>query len=140
MVKTKGIDRTVEKWKSKVAGAGEDYRLGILNPKKDWQTETMKAEAAWKQGITQAAAEGRFGKGVNRAGTAKWQKGASEKGPGRWTSGVAAAEDEYRNGMADVLSTIEGITLPPRGPKGDPKNYDRVRAIGMALHEKFKGR
>lgn len=81
-----------------------------------------------------------FGKGVARAGTAKWQKGATEKGPGRWTSGVAAAEDEYRQGMGAVIQVIEGTTLPPRGPKGDPKNYDRSRVLGTKLHDAFKGK
>lgn len=140
MVKTKGVDRTVAKWQAKVAGAGGDYTDGVTNPKADWQTETAKAEPRYKEGVTRAAAEGRFGKGVNKAGTAKWQKGAIEKGPGRWTEGVSKAEPEYRSGMSEVISTIEATTLPPRGPKGDPQNYERVRALGAALHTKFKGK
>lgn len=140
MVKTKGVDRTVTKWREKVAGASQDYLDGVTSPKVDWQAATKAAEPRYKEGVTRAAAEGRFGKGVDRAGTAKWQKGATEKGPGRWVDGVSKAEDEYRAGMAEVISVIESVTLPPRGPKGDPANYDRVRAIGTALHAKFKGR
>ena len=37
--------------------------------------------------------------------------------------------------MGEVLRVMEGVTLPARGPKGDPKNYDRVKAIGEALHK-----
>lgn len=140
MVKTKGVDRTVNKWRTKVAGASQDYLDGVTNPKVDWQGATAAAEGRYKEGVTRAASEGRFGKGVARAGTAKWQKGATEKGPGRWTDGVSKSEDEYRQGMGEVISTIEGITLPPRGPKGDPANYARVQAIGTTLHNKFKGR
>lgn len=140
MVKTKGVDRTVAKWKTKVAAAGPDYIDGVTNPKADWQTETSKAEGSYEQGVTAAIGRKAFGKGVSRAGTAKWQKGAIEKGPGRWTSGVALAEDEYRSGMGEVISTIEATALPPRGPKGDPKNWDRSRVLGMALHTKFKGK
>jgi hypothetical protein len=140
MVKTKGVDRTVAKWQNKVAGAQGDYADGVANPKADWAQETSKAEGSWKQGVAQASAEGRFGKGVAKAGTAKWQKGATEKGPGRWAEGVSKAESEYRSGMGEVISTLESISLPPRGPKGDPKNYDRTRAIGTALHNKFKGK
>ena len=140
MVKTKGVDRTVAKWKTKVAIAGPDYVDGVTNPKADWQTETSKAEGSYEQGVQKAIAEKRFGKGVSRAGTAKWQRGAIEKGPARWTSGVALAEDEYRSSMGEVISTIEATALPPRGPKGDPKNYDRTRILGTALHTKFKGK
>lgn len=140
MVATKPLDQVVAKWKRKVAAASEDYRDGINNPKADWQTETLKAEPRYKTGVTAAAAEGRFGKGVSKAGTEKWKKGAVEKGVTRWPEGVAMAEDEYRSGMGDVLNTISGVTLPPKGPKGDPRNYERVKAIGDALHRKKIGK
>ena len=140
MVQTKPIDRVVSKWTSKVAGAQQDYIDGVNNPKADWATETTKAEGRYKEGVQRAAAEGRFGKGVSSAGTDKWKKGATGKGPGRWVEGVGQAEDEYRQGMGEVLSTINSVSLPARGPKGDPRNYERVKAIGVALHNKFKGR
>lgn len=140
MVQTKPLDQVVAKWKRKVSGATEDYRMGIENPKADWASETLKAEARYKEGVTRAANEGRFGRGVQKAGTDKWKKGATEKGISRWPEGVAAAEDEYRAGMGDVLNTISSVTLPPKGPKGDPRNYERVKAIGDALHKKKIGR
>jgi hypothetical protein len=31
------------------------------------------------------------------------------------------------------LQVIESIQLPPRGPKGDPRNIERVRVIAQAL-------
>ena len=140
MVKTKGVDRTVAKWKTKVAVAGPDYLDGVQNPKADWQTETSKAEGSYEQGVQRAIATKQFGKGVSKAGTAKWQKGATEKGPARWISGVGLAEDEYRSGMGEVIQVIEGTALPPRGPNGDPKNYDRTRILGTKLHDHFKGK
>jgi len=140
MVKTKDIATVVEKWQRKVSGAEADYRAGVENPKEDWETATKAAESRYKEGVTRAANEGRFGRGVAKAGTEKWKKGATTKGPGRWSSGVSMAEDEYRAAMGDVLNTIEGVSLPPRGAAGDPRNYERVKAIGEALHKKFKGR
>lgn len=140
MVKTKSLDQVVNKWTRKVSGAGEDYRAGIENPREDWATATKAAEDRYREGVTRAAQEGRFGKGVSKAGTDKWRTGASEKGPGRWREGVSAATDEYRSGMGEVLDTIGGVTLPPRGASGDPRNYERVKAIGQKLHDHFKGR
>ncbi len=140
MVETKPIEQVVEKWQRKVAGAEPDYRAGIENPKKDWEAATKAAEPAYKEGVTRAANEGRFGRGVAKAGTAKWKKNALEKGPGRWSAGVNMASDEYRAGMAEVLSVINSVALPPRGAKGDPRNYERVKVIGEALHKKFRGR
>jgi len=140
MVKTKGLDSTVEKWQRKVGQAGPDYRAGVENPKKDWATETKAAEPRYKEGVIKAANEGRFGRGVSEAGTEKWKKGATTKGVERWGPGVAAATDEYSSGMAKVLSAIEAATLPPRYPAGDPRNIERVRAINQAVHNKLKGK
>jgi len=140
MVATKPIDQVVEKWKRKVAGASEDYRIGVTSPKNDWATEAGKAQERYKAGVTQAANEGRFGRGVAKAGTEKWKKGCAEKGVTRWPEGVAMADDEYRTGMGDVLNTIQSVTLPAKGPKGDPRNYERVKAIGDALHKKKIGK
>jgi len=140
MVETKPIEQVVEKWQRKVSGAEPDYRAGIENPKKDWEAATKAAEPAYKEGVTRAANEGRFGRGVAKAGTAKWKKNALEKGPGRWSAGVGMASDEYRSGMSEVLTTLNSVSLPPRGAKGDPRNYERVKVIGEALHKKFRGR
>jgi len=140
MVKTKGVDKTLEKWKRKVSQAAPDYRDGVENPRRDWASETKAAEARYKEGVIKAANEGRFGRGVAQAGTEKWKKGATTKGVERWAPGVAAAEDEYRSGMSKVLEAIESATLPPRYPAGDPRNLERVRAINMAVHNKVKGK
>lgn len=140
MVATKDIATVTEKWQRKVAAAGPDYITGVNNPKADWGTETLKAGGRYAQGVTQGIANKQFEKGVAKAGTEKWKKGATGKGADRWPTGVAAAVDEYQQGMGEVLNTIQGVTLPPRGPKGDPANYARVQAIGTALHNKFKGR
>jgi hypothetical protein len=140
LVATKPLDQTVAKWKRKVAGASEDYRAGVENPREDWASATKAAETRYKEGVTRAAAEGRFGRGVSKAGTEKWKRGAVEKGVSRWPDGVSAAEGDYSAGMSEVLSTIQSVTLPPRGAAGDPRNYERTKAIGTALHTKFKGR
>lgn len=140
MVQTKPIEAVVEKWQRKVSGAQQDYINGIENPREDWATATKAAEQRYKEGVTKAAAEGRFGKGVAKAGTEKWKKNAQAKGPGRWSEGVNQAQDEYRSGMSEVLNVLGSITLPPRGAKGDPRNYERTKAIGQKLHDHFKGR
>ena len=133
MVKTKPIDVVSKKWVEKASGATDDYRYGISNPKVDWQEATEKAFNRWQAGIQQAIANKTFIGGVRKAGTAKWQERAKEVGATRYSEGVRTAEDDYREAMSEVLRVIEGVTLPEKGPKGDPRNYERVKAIGDAL-------
>jgi len=138
MVKTKGIDKTLAKWQARVSVAAPDYEDGIKNPKKDWKSEAKAAEARYEDGVRAAIAEKRFGKGVEAAGTEKWQKKAIEVGVARWAPGVAAATEDYKAGMSKVLAAIEATTLPPRYAAGDPRNYERVKAIGQAVHNAVK--
>ena len=43
--------------------------------------------------------------------------------------------DEYAKGFAPYHDVIEKTELPPRYAKGDERNYERVKAIGQALHK-----
>ncbi len=139
MVKTKGADAATEKWARKVGQAGPDYEAGVKNPRKDWEAETKKAEGRYKEGVIAAANAGRFGRGVSGKG-GKWAHNAATKGVDRWAPGVAAATDDYKAGMSEVISAIEGVTLPPRYPAGDARNLARVAAVNKAVHDKLKGK
>ncbi len=113
-----------------------EYTEGVTNPKRDWATETKAAEDNFEKGISQAIRDKRFGKGVAKAGTDKWRARAMLVGPGRFAEGVAAAGPAYEAGFDPYRNVIAGLTLPPRGPTGDPRNIDRVRAVAEALHKK----
>ncbi len=139
MAEIKRLDAIREKWGRVTPGRVTDYALGIKNPKRDWEVETVAAEDRYKMGVDAAAAKGMFGKGVKAAGSKKWEEMALKKGPGRFSEGVFIAGPAFEKGFAPFHAAIERTTLPPRFPKGDPRNYDRVRVIGMALHEEKVG-
>ena len=129
------VSEIAEKWARVTPGRASDYQAGIQNPKRDWAEATRAAEDAWIQGVQEAASQRRFGRGVARAGTEKWKRKALELGTSRWGPGVSAARDDYEKGFAPFAEVIARVSLPPRGPKGDPKNIERVRVIAQALHE-----
>lgn len=117
-------------------GRSTDYANGVKNPKVDWKTATANAQDSYAQGVQDAIGRGAFAKGVNKAGTAKWQDKAVNLGTTRWGAGVTAAQGDYATGFAPYQAVISGTDLPPRGPKGDPRNFDRVVRLGTALHAK----
>lgn len=127
------------KWKRRVDGATQDYTAGVTDPSVDWATPTKQAEGTYKEAVVKAAGEGKFGKGVAAAGNEKWKAKTAAKGPGRWSSGVADAQPDYEKGMGKVLSAISSVSLPARGPAGDERNYERVKAVGRAVHNATKG-
>lgn len=122
------------KWSSVTPTRTSFYEAGIKSPTVDWAKATSAAEQTYKTAVTEAANAGRFAKGVNQAGTAKWQKKAVEVGAGRWGPGVSIAGPDFQAGYAPYRDAIEKIVLKPRYPKGDPRNYERVAQIGTALN------
>lgn len=123
-----------EKWARVTPQRAADYAAGVKSPTKNWQENTMAAVEAQSQGVQEALANGSFGKGVQAAGNSKWQRKASTVGAQRFGPGVQAAKPDYEAGFAPYAGVISSTTLPPRGSKGDPRNYDRVKAMGEALH------
>lgn len=117
-------------------GRMDEYAKGVADPKRDWETETKAAEDNYNKGVQAAISAKRFGRGVAKAGTARWKERAITVGPGRFAEGVRDAGPRYAEGFGPYRDVIAGLTLPPRGPTGDPRNIDRVRAVAEALHKK----
>jgi hypothetical protein len=134
------VGRVAEKWARRAGSAGGEYQEGVQNTTRSWQGAAAAAEKNYVAGVTAAAGAGRFGKGVNKAGDAKWKKNAIEKGPMRYSQGVGVAQQDYSAAVAPFLEVIGRTDLPPRGPVGSEGNYGRVSAIGKALRALKMGR
>ena len=135
----KSLDKVSTKWSDVTPGRAGEYQSGVQSPRKSWAQATSDAEENYNQGVQASISAGRFGRGVNAAGDEAWKKGAMEKGVSRWPQGVRLGRSAYQQGFAPYHSAISSLSLPPRGPKGDPRNYDRVRAVGEKLHEVKQG-
>jgi len=125
-----------EKWARVTPARAEDYKQGIQNPKVPWAAATVAAAENQAKGIQSAIADKRFEKGVAKAGDQAWQEGALLKGVNRFGEGVQVAQGKYTANFAPYASVIESTTLPPRFPKGDPRNLERVKVIALALRNK----
>ncbi|MBA7642678.1 hypothetical protein ES703_50382 [subsurface metagenome] len=135
----KTAKKIAAKWARVTAERTVDYEEGVRNPSKDWEKETTDAESRYEDGIKASIARKAFGKGVRRVGTAKQKAATILKGIVRWPEGVRIAEPDMEKGMEPVVSVLEGLTLPPRYPTGDPRNLERVKAIAQALHKMKTG-
>ena len=138
-VAIKSASEIAAKWARVTPQRTADYQQGVENPGKDWKNETKAAEARYESGVQAAIQKKRFGKGVDAAGTAKWQQKTIEKGTQRWGPGVQVAQSDMAEGFEPFRQTIAGLTLPQKYPKGDPRNIQRVATIAAALHAKKVG-
>jgi len=129
----KTLDKIQDKFVRRTSQAGPDYEAGVSAPKRDWAQATKAAEANFEQGIQAAIGRKSFGKGVTKAGSAKFLRGAKEKGVARYPSGVAAGAADYAQGFAPFHSALAAATLPPRKARRDPSNLARVNAVVQVM-------
>lgn len=127
------------RWTRRAAAATQDYAEGVAQSPNNWEANTVAAAAAHKAGTEAALRDGRFEKGVKKSGNAYYKERASTIGASRFASGVEAGKNNYEEGVKPYLETIAATSLPPRGPKGDPRNYERVKVMGEALRKKKVG-
>lgn len=135
MAEIKSLDVIAKKWATVTPQRQSEYEDGVRNPKRDWAAATTKAAGAQAKAVQAAISAKSFEKGVAKAGTAKWQEKTLSKGPTRWAQGVSLSESDYQSGFAPFREVIARTALPPRGPKGDPSNINRVAVLAKALHD-----
>lgn len=139
MAAVKSTDRIAAKWARVTPQRTEDYSAGVQQPRTPWAAAAAAANDRYKAGVTEAASQNRFVKGINAAGDARWQQKALAKGPSRFAEGVAMSGPDYQAAVQPYIDTIASTQLPPRGPKGDPRNLLRVAAISTALRKRKTG-
>lgn len=122
-----------KKWARNSSQAGPSYLQGTEDPKVPWEDAAEAAEPTYVSQVQAAIAEGRFGKGVKKAGNAKYKAGAKEKGAPRYTRSVQlpSSQENYSKGFKPFADRIRATELTPRGPKG--QNLIRVQEIQDAL-------
>ena len=135
MPKIRSTAKIAEKYGRVTPGKGPELEAGLRDPKKVWVDEALAAVAAWAAGVSDAVARGAFGKGVADAGQASYIDPALKLGVKRYRDGVTFGVPKYSKKFAPFRDVIEGTTLPPRGPVGDPANVERVRIMAAALHD-----
>ena len=129
----KPLERVVENWVDVASRRGPAYSEGVQAPRRDWQQAAEAAKTNWADGVQEAITRDAYARGVRRAGTTRWQNMAQAKGVSRYPEGVRLSVDYYRTGWQPYHQTLERTTLPPRYPRRDPRNLERVRAVVEAL-------
>lgn len=133
MAKIKTAAEIAQKWARVAPTRQADYEAGVKDPSVDWARPTAAARDSYEAGVQEAIQNNRFGRGVESAGTDTWRRKVADQGAQRWAPGVRAAQADYEQGFAPHAAAIERLVLPPRGPRGDPRNLARVAAVAEAL-------
>ena len=138
-IKIADVGRIAEKFARVTPGRAADYAAGIdATDPGAYAQAALAAAGAQAAGVQAAIARKAYDKAVAAAGP-KWKAKASVKGARNYGPAVAEAGPDYAAGFAPYQAVIAGLTLPAKGPRGAPQNYDRVRFVGEALRKKKTG-
>jgi hypothetical protein len=137
-INVKDVGASATKFVQRAQAAAPDYQKGVQGAGAHWQTQASAANDTYVAGVTAAANAGRYRTGVSNKAS-KYETNASGKGAQRYPQGVASAGPAWSNGFAPYAQVLQGLTTPPRRPKGDPSNYQIAQAVGDALHKKKMG-
>lgn len=135
-IKVKPVGDVADKWAEVTPGRSAYYEAGAGIAGSDWEKGAVEAASSYKAAVTAPNIDKLFSGGVKKAGAEKYERKVKDVGAARFGPGVAAAKTDYSTGMEPMLSTIAGITLPARQPRGSAANLQRVSAIADALHKK----
>lgn len=134
MVQIKSSTDIAKKWATVTPARAREWEEEVrATPDERWAGATIASAPNYDAGVTEAISDGRFAKGIE-ANRTKWKRKALAVGPTRFGTGVRAAESDMAAGYAPYREVISALELTPKGPRGAPGNYDRVRQIGEALH------
>lgn len=134
-ISVKDISAASQKWADRAAGASSEFQANAVSAADKWRSNTAAAGGNWQAGVTQGGVKERYTRGVQQAGASgKFARRLSEVGSGRYSQGVSGAQQDWATGFQPYHATLSGLSLPPRRPRGDAGNYERVRAVGTALH------
>jgi hypothetical protein len=134
-ISVKDTASVAAKFVQRAGAATQDYTNGVQGAGGKWSAAALASEPNYVAGVTQAAQQGRYGKGIQKRGPAKYQDNASKLGSQRYGPGVQNAQAAYTAGVDPYLNVIKGLDLPARGPKGSPQNQARANAVAVALRK-----
>lgn len=138
MVKVKPLEQIKANYRAGATVAPARYKAGVLAA--DWKgpAASSDAEALFAAKMSEAIAEERRRKGIERKTNADWRDPASNKGAARIGPGMTGAVEKQASGYSPYKSALEGVTLPARG--ADPMaNVDaRVKPVVAAMVNKKK--
>lgn len=125
-----------EKYVRVTQGRAQDYTAGIAaTAPAEFESAAIAAADTYAAGVQQAIGENRFAEGLGGSG-ARWRRKSETLGSQRFPTGVAGARDDMAAGVAPYVQELQGITLDPRRPRGDPANLQRVAVIAQRLNQR----
>jgi len=133
----KDITSSAQKWSRNASAAATEFAANAQAAADKWGVATRASGGNFRQAISAGNIQAKFERGVAKAiQLGRFAKKLAAVGSGRYSEGVGTAQSDWAQGFEPYHSALQTVTLPPRAPRGDARNYERVKAIGQTLNAK----
>jgi hypothetical protein len=133
-IKVKDPAASSAKYVQNAGNAVNAYKAGVQAPKQSQSAAAIAAVPLWQQAVASPAAAAAMKAGLNASGDQGWMSGALNKGAARYPQGVQLAQGKWQTNTQPYLTLLASQNLPAKGIRGAAQNYQRVQAVGQALH------
>lgn len=133
LVKFKDLNASAAKLAQNGQQAATAYKTNASAAAQTWQDNTVASEANYVQGTQDAISRGAFGKGVSRAGAAKYSGQINAVAGPRFSDGMSKAGPAWQKGFGPIASAVAGKDIGPRGPRGSVVNKQRAANMSDAF-------
>ncbi len=124
-------DEMTRRWTAGIDASGDNYVRGVQAPKANFKTAALANKEAWKTGVTKAAAEDRFAKGMQNVNEDEAIATAVAIGSAGWAAGAKARAPKHTRVMGKV-STLMAAAVAAVRSKPAVTDADReARAVEM---------
>lgn len=133
----KDLTSSAQKWSRNAGAASTEFAANAQANADKWGRNTQASGGNFRQAISAGNIQAKFERGVARAAQlGRFARKLAAVGAGRFAEGVGTAQQDWSTGFEPYHGVLQTVTLPPRAPRGDARNYERVKAIGSALNAK----
>jgi hypothetical protein len=123
----------IARYKEKTAAAGADWQKGVLNPRKDFKSEALKANGRWKNSMQAAIAADKFAKGIGRVDLAQFDATVNALGASVYQNGIAAKMPKAEAALARELPITAAVAATVNAMPGDTPEQRAEKAKQFAL-------
>lgn len=138
-ISVKDLSASAQKFGTRAAAAQPEFAAGVKGSGSKWQAATASSGENYEAGVQAAIGRKAFQKGVAASGGDYFAERASTIGARRFAEGVREGAGNWAEGFKPFGDALASVNLPPRGPKGDPRNMARATTVAEALRRKKVG-
>lgn len=126
-----------DRWETGASGAGNRFANNARAASDDWLSSASsdQAQQNYENAMNDPEVLARRQSNTTDSARQRYERSLETFGSQRYTQGISNAKSEFQAAVSEVLSAIDGLSIPDRGRPMSQANQDRALQVQRALNE-----